>query len=325
MSTGRHGDSDVYQPERMGIGTCRPESAAIDVHQHLWPPQFIEELRRRSQPPMLRGWTLLTAGEAPYEIDPDDHDVPRRQQLDRDCARVLLSMSAPLGVQSLDPAQAQPLLNAWHHGVEELPAPFAGWAAVSETEPDLDGLSSVLKSNLFVGLQVSATALADPAAVESLAPVLRRCEQLDKPVLVHPGPVDPPADPVSRTPSWWPAIVQYPAQLQAAWWAWQVAGPALLPDLRICFVAGAGLAAVHHERFAARSGQPATLDSNVYVETSSYGRQAIDALSRVLGIDALVLGSDRPYATATNPQLGEAAWRAISVTNPTRLLEGITR
>jgi hypothetical protein len=65
------------------------------------------------------------------------------------------------------------------------------------------------------------------------------------------------------------------------------------------------------------------LQKNVYVDTSSYGRQGIDALVRALGLDPIVLGSDRPYAGPTDPQLGEAAWHAISVTNPARLLKGI--
>ena len=118
----------------------------------------------------------------------------------------------------------------------------------------------------------------------------------------------------------------YVAQLHAAWWTWHVAGRSLLPDLRICFAAGAGLAPIQHERLAARGGrltapgQP--LDRGVFVDTSSYGPQAVDALVRVLGIDAIVLGSDRPYADPAALGLGAAADRAITRTNPIRLLEG---
>jgi hypothetical protein len=291
----------------------------IDVHQHLWPAALFEALRARSAAPMLRGWTLYTIGEAPYDIRPADHDVALRTAGKSGRAAVLLSLSTPLGIEAMHPDDAQPLLTAWHDGVRDLPAPFHGWAAVTEREPDLDGLTDLLK-NGFVGLQVSATALSDPAALERLAPALRRCEELDRPALVHPGPVAP----VDGTPPWWPAVVQYPSQLQAAWWAWKTAGPALLPELRICFVAGAGLAPLHHERFAARGGGRSTVDPHVFVDTSSYGRQAIDILSRALGIDPIVLGSDRPYAEPVDPQLGEAALRAIAVTNPRRLLEGVT-
>jgi hypothetical protein len=49
----------------------------------------------------------------------------------------------------------------------------------------------------------------------------------------------------------------------------------------------------------------------------------LDSLIRVLGIDAIVFGSDRPYARPDAPNyFGEAAGRALHVTNPHRLLEG---
>jgi predicted TIM-barrel fold metal-dependent hydrolase len=61
----------------------------------------------------------------------------------------------------------------------------------------------------------------------------------------------------------------------------------------------------------------------MFVETSSYGNRAVDSVLRVLGVDMLVFGSDRPYA---QPQrdfgLGDAARHAIRATNPARLLHG---
>ncbi|UQX88750.1 amidohydrolase [Jatrophihabitans telluris] len=297
--------------------TADRSPARIDVHQHLWPLPFVEALRARTHVPYLRGWTLYTAGEPPYEVDAGAHRAEDRAILDPGVAQILLSLSSPLGIEALPAREAAPLLAAWHDGVLALGQPFGGWAAVSDVEPDLDGLTDHLK-NGFAGLQVSATQLATPSALESLAGVLRRCEELDRPVLVHPGPVAYSAG----CPPWWAAVVQYPAQLQAAWWAWHAAGRSLLPDLRVCFAAGGGLSALHHERFTARGGGAFVPDRGVFVDTSSYGRQGIDHLTRTLGIDPIVLGSDRPYAEPVDPQLGEAAWRAITVTNPQRLLEG---
>ncbi|GAA3417210.1 hypothetical protein GCM10018952_48320 [Streptosporangium vulgare] len=60
----------------------------------------------------------------------------------------------------------------------------------------------------------------------------------------------------------------------------------------------------------------------MFLETSSYGPRAIDAVVRELGVDVVVSGSDQPYATAPDPALGDAAWHAIAVTNPNRLLNG---
>ncbi|MEO6886909.1 MAG: amidohydrolase [Jatrophihabitantaceae bacterium] len=293
----------------------------LDVHQHLWPAPFVEALRRRSAPPMLRGWTLHTAGEPPYEVRPDDHDPVARAELDRAATRVLVSLSSPLGIESLPPAQAQPLLDAWHDGVRALSDPFTGWASLTRDEPDLDGLKQLFADGLC-GVQVPATDLTTPAELEALAPVLRRCEELNRPVLVHPGPVSTPSRTVGEFLPWWPAVVDYPAQLAAAWWSWIAVGRSLVPDLRICFVAGAGLAPLQHERFTARAdGARLVVDPNTFVETSSYRRQGVDGLVRALGIDVIVLGSDRPYAAAElDPHLGAAAIHAIAIDNPIRLL-----
>jgi hypothetical protein len=43
-------------------------------------------------------------------------------------------------------------------------------------------------------------------------------------------------------------------------------------------------------------------------------------LVRVLGVDTLVLGSDRPYGEPLQDLLGAAATHAVRVTNPARLL-----
>jgi hypothetical protein len=290
-----------------------------DVHQHLWPPDFVEALRARTAPPRLREWTLYTEGGSPYRVRAADHDLSARRATDAGAGRILLSMSAPLGVESLPARQAQPLLDAWHRGVLELGRPFAGWASVHRVEPDLDGLDGLFSAG-FAGLQVAASDMSTPTALERLAPVLQRCAELGRPVLVHPGPVL--AD-ESRLPAWWPAVVSYTTQMQAAWWAWQHTGRSLVPELRICFAAGAGLAPVQHERFTVRGGGRLSVDRATFVETSSFGRQGVDALIRALGIDVLVLGSDRPYAEPfSDPHLGEAAQHAIQVTNPNRLLQG---
>lgn len=294
---------------------------ATDVHQHLWPAELVDALRARREPPYLRGWELVLDGEPPYSVAPADHDVERRAGADPTLARVLVSLSSPLGIEDLPPDEAEPLLLAWHKGVTALPAGYGAWAAVTRTDPDLIGLAELLTGD-FDGLQVPATWLASPGGLERLAPVLRVAERSDRPVLVHPGPARRTGAETDGLPGWWPAVVDYVGQLHAAWWSWQVAGRSLLPELRICFVAGAGLAPLHHERHAARGGRSGPLDSRVFVDSSSYARQGLDALIRVLGVDALVLGSDRPYAEPTDPVLGAAMTHALRVANPHRLLTG---
>jgi hypothetical protein len=295
-------------------------SAAIDVHQHLWPPEFVEALRRRTRPPRLKGWDLELVGEPVYEVDPSAHDPITRAELDTACEQVLLGLSSPLGVEELDPREAAPLLDAWHAGVAQLPRPFRAWASVNHVEPDHDLLRSHFDGG-FVGLQIPSTQLQTPRALERCAATLRVCELADKPVLVHAGAVSPDGC-GGELPAWWSPVVEYVRQLHASWWSWQAIGRSLLPTLRICFTAGAGLAPLHHERYAARGGVPVAVDPNTFVDTSTYGPRGLDGLIRVLGIDPIVMGSDRPYAEHVDPQLGAAASHAMRVVNPRRLLEG---
>jgi predicted TIM-barrel fold metal-dependent hydrolase len=294
--------------------------AQIDVHQHLWPPGFIEALRRRTSAPRLAGWTLLLDGEPPYQVDPRAHDVGARGALEdtNGADVVVLGISSPLGIEDLPVESATPLLDAWHDGIADLPTRYRGWASVTRRDPDLEGLKRLLAKG-FSGLQLPATWLSTPAGLETVAPILDVVERADRPVLVHPG-ASLEAD--RNLPAWWSAVVDYPAQLQAAWWSWAAAGRALFPRLRICFAAGAGLAPVHHERFSARGGGRLHVDPLTFADTSSYSRQGLDSLVRVLGMDQLVLGSDRPYAEPTDPGLGAAARNAFRSVNPLRLLEG---
>ena len=298
--------------------------ATVDVHQHLWPDELVDRLRARTQAPYLRGWTLHTVGEPVHDVDPARHDVRRRLEEDHEdeVDVACLSLSAPLGIEGLARPQAAALLDSWHAGVRALPSHFRAWASVPLVEPDLDDLAALLVDPRFVGVQVPATDLLSPSAWQRAGGVLRVAELARKPVLVHPGPEA--SRPLSgRVPDWWAPVVGYVGQLQAAWWGWQAArGRGLFPDLRLVFAAGAGLAPVHHERQVARGGDHSRIDREVFVDTSSYGPQALDALARVLGIDVLVLGSDRPYADPLRHLMGDAATHAFRVANPARLLTG---
>ena len=296
----------------------------IDCHQHLWPPRLLDALRRRTAYPYLRDWTLHLPGEPPYAVDPGAHDVGRRRarELAEGREQVLVSLSSPLGVEHLSADEGAELIDIWHESALELPEPFRVWAAASVTEPDPGALSKVLGQDRIAGLQLPATALGDPAGLARMAPLLDEAERAGKPVLVHPGPA--PACPPGL-PSWWPALVPYVSQLHQSWTAWHVAGRHRHPGLRIAFVALAGLAPLHHERLAARGGALGPLDPYVYYETSSYGTRAIDALVRVVGVDPIVHGSDRPYAEPLDPGLGAAFTHAVFTANPRHLLTGEPR
>jgi predicted TIM-barrel fold metal-dependent hydrolase len=292
----------------------------VDIHQHLWPEPLLEALSRRSERPCIRrgreGWTLRIDGEAEAPLDLADHDPDRRAALaDADGIDLaLVALSPPLGIEALPRAQAEPLLRAYHDGVAELPGRFGAWAAL---EPDPDALSRRLDQG-FVGVCVPADALDGPEGLTRLGPVLETLERRGAPVLIHPGPAA--GRPTARPP-WWQGMTGYVAAMQRAWHAFAVWGRAAHPRLRACFAMLAGLAPLHRERLLARGGSPVS-DPDVFLDTSSYGPRAVDAVLREVGVDRLVHGSDRPVIAAADLGLGDAVEVALRERNPARLLGG---
>ncbi|MEW1841429.1 amidohydrolase [Nonomuraea angiospora] len=278
---------------------------SIDVHQHVWTRPLVDALRARSSPPHVDGWTLHLDDEPPYEIDPED--LEHRDTTGLELA--LVSPSSPLGVEFLPPEESWPVIDAYHDGALALGEPFGAWASTCLSRPDPERLARDLGRGL-AGLQLPATAVPDDRLLEVLT-------DLDLPLFVHPGP----AARTPGTPPWWPAVVPYVQQMHAAWHYFHAVVRPRHPRLRVCFALLAGLAPLHSERLIARGGGSRGLvDPNFFVETSSYGPRAIDAIVRELGIDVVVNGSDAPYATAPEPGLGAAAGHAIRVSNPRRLL-----
>ena len=307
----------------------------IDVHQHLWPEPLIGLLARRSEAPRVRrhgdGWYIETPGEPEWKFDPSDHDPVRRADLVRadglDLACVALS--SPLGIEALPPAEAQPLLDAWHEGAAAFPAGLRAWAAPSLEAPDPVALGELLDTG-FVGMCLPAEALSGAAGMERCGPLLELLGDRGAPLFVHPGPAPgtPHRAPSSGSspaggapvPCWWPALTRYVAAMNMAWHAFAAFGPPH-PRLRVCFAMLAGLAPLHRERLVARGGSSAPADMpEVFFDTSSYGPRAIDAMIRALGVDSLVYGSDRPVVVPAEPELGEAVRAAKLSRNPARLL-----
>ena len=60
----------------------------------------------------------------------------------------------------------------------------------------------------------------------------------------------------------------------------------------------------------------------MFLDVSSYGDRAVDAVVREIGVDQLVFGSDRPVIAPRELSLGDAVRAAIRERNPERLLSG---
>ncbi len=190
-----------------------------------------------------------------------------------------------------------------------------------------DGVGNVvigLSSPLGIEYLMPEDAVPLLDAYHDGSPLLDVLAERDLPLFIHPGPA---AGANAAGPAWWAALVPYVQQLHAAWFAFRAYGRPAYPRLRVCFTALAGLGPLHGERLAARGGADplarGAVDPRMFVETSSYGNRAVDSVLRVLGVDMLVFGSDRPYAQPhPDSGLGDAARHAIRATNPARLLHG---
>lgn len=285
---------------------------AVDFHQHLWPEPLVELLARRRQPPRLRGSVLELAGERASEIDLDAHDLGARLALLDRCELdvAVISLQPTLGIDDLPDDEAAELVAAYERGILELSAASEGRLVPLAADSGVDE---------FAGTCVGAPELLD---LDRLAPRLDELEQRGAFLFVHPGRASPPAG----APAWWPAVVDYTAQMQAAYAVWLAEGAERWPNLQVVFAILAGGGPFHIERLQSRgiSGRE-LLHDNVYFETASYGHRALDLCLATFGVGQLLYGSDTPVIDP-EPTLdavrafGDAVTDALCNRNPTRLL-----
>jgi hypothetical protein len=293
-----------------------------DVHQHLLPEDLIAALTRRSQAPRItkdsHGYTLHVAGERASPLDLKDHDPETRSSLDN-LDRVVIALSSALGIEGLQPEEAEPLLDHFNRGVLELGAPFALWGAVGIDAPRPEAVADLLDAGA-VGVSLPAAAVADRRGLRHVAPLLDRLETRGATLFVHPCPAPwrSAAAAERSIPPWWAALTTYVADMSAAWHAFAVWGRPCHPRLRVVYAMLAGGAALHAERLLARGGPGAAIhDPLAWFDVSSYGPLTLDAMIRMVGVDRLLYGSDRPVAAPPAlGALGDTVEHALTVTNP---------
>ena len=285
------------------VGKLYNSLVRLDVHQHLWTAPLVEALERRTQLPFVRRdgrqFVVYVAGEAPSTVDLAG-ELPERRiaLLERDgIDAALIAISSPLGIEALPREQAQELIDAHIAGLQAIGTPFGIWGPLA-----LDGICAAdvdaILARGCVGVSLPAGALAPPYALEGLADVLARIEQLGIPLFIHPGPGvgERPPETSLNDPLWWPALTQYVSQMQAAWLSLQSVARRAYPHLRVVFAMLAGCAPLLTERLIARGGPrlEGTDQLPYYYDTSSYGPVAIDAMAQRVGLGQLLYGSDRP-------------------------------
>ena len=281
---------------------------SYDVHQHLWPEGLVSALSRRRHPPRLRK-NRLEVGEGSFPFDPREHDLDARLALlDRDGVdAALVSLQPTLGADAVPE-----LVEAYHDGIAELVAASRGRFLALATGSVREG---------FVGTTVAGRALAD--GLDGLAPLLDELDASGRILFVHPGPTPP----AGRLPGWWNAVVAYTAEMQAAYLTWLANGLERHPGLRVVFAILAGGAPIQLERLSSRGVRTRTaLSPNVFLDTASYGRRALELSLATYGVRQLVYGSDSP-AIDSRPTLraladfGDAVADAVRKENPSLLLE----
>lgn len=284
----------------------------FDMHQHLWPEQLVAALSRRRSPPRLRGSVLELARQGSFELDLKEYGVEARvRALDRDeIDTAVVSLAPSLELEELALEEAEPLFAAYHEGILEVAA---------QVRPRIRPLAAARVLDGFDGSTVGAAALLD---LHRLSPLLDELARRGGMLFVHPGPCDRRAG----APRWWSAVVDYTAQMQAAYAVWVAEGAERWPQIPVVFAFLAGGGPFHVERLRSRGFdiRQAPL-ANVYLETASYGRRALELCLATFGVRQLLYGSDSPIIDP-RPTLrdvrgfGPALADAICRDNPTRLL-----
>jgi hypothetical protein len=285
----------------------------VDMHQHFWPEAFVEALSCRQRPPCLRGSTLELAGERAASIDVRAHDLDARLTLLDRCGIdvAVVSLQPTLGIAALPDDERDELVAAYEDGMLDL---VAGSAR-------LVPLAAGRRREGFVGTCVGAPELL---ALDRVAPVLDELAWSGDFVFVHPAQASSAS--TGSFPEWWPAVVDYTAQMQAAYAAWLAVGAERWPDLKIVFAFLAGGGPFQLERLRSRGvGGRDVLHENVFFETSSYGRRALELCLSTFGVGQLVFGSDAPVIDPTLTLdavriFGDAVVDALCEQNPSRLL-----
>jgi hypothetical protein len=283
-----------------------------DVHQHLWPEAFVAALSARTRPPRLAGRDLYLDGEPVWPLNLEVNELEARLALlDRwEIDRAVVSLQPTVGLGRLPADEADDLAGIWEAGILELAGASRGRIVPLAARTPAEG---------FAGLCLAASDLLDLDAIEPRLEALVRSGGF---LFVHPSSGNAPAG----APDWWTAIVDYTAQMQAAYASWLAAGAARWPELDIVFAILAGGAPIQLERMAARGhDERGAMLPHVWFDTATYGRRAMDLVLSTFGFERMIFGSDIPVVDPgpgieAVRSFGDAVATAVFSANPHQLL-----
>ena len=284
----------------------------FDLHQHLWPPSFIEALRERTSAPHLDEGDELVTREGRFPVALRAHELETRvRSLDRDGIDVgVISLQPSLGLAQLEAEECRQLEEAWCAGAREL-VESSGGRLRAFSPRVLDG---------FAGVSVGSGTFAD---FDAATPLLDAVSGAGLLLFVHPEAA---AEPDPTRPEWWEWVVGYPSRMQEAYLSWLAFGRERWPTLRVLFAILAGGGPFQLERLARQGVEVrSALDPNTFFDVSTHGRRAIELCIETFGVGQLVYGSDTPVVDP-KPTLdavrgfGDAVTHVLQRDTPERLL-----
>lgn len=296
------------------------ESMIIDVHAHLYPRAFMEEVAAHGP----RHGVGLTADDPPFlrfegipfwRYTPAFHEPGLRlEQMDgAGVDRQVLSLGPPLTAWA-PPELALRLCRIWNDEIAKVvrlhPDRFLGFAAlplqsVAHALPELDrAVDNLGLAGVAIGTNIQGLQLDHP----SLLPFYERAQARDVPIFIH--PINPPGH---------PGLHDYRLDLAVGFpFETTIAAARLVysgvlegfPRLRICLAHLGGALPALRERIAIgyRVGRehfgaafpatqsPETAIERFWFDILSYYEPALLAGVACVGADRLVLGSDAPFA-----------------------------
>ena len=222
----------------------------------------------------------------------------------------VVSLQPTLGLEALAADERERLERIWEDGVLELAAAVARPDRPSRREPAAGrdspaSRSAPTRSTTSTRWRPCSTRCAAPASSSSIRS------------RVVPYPVRPPGGPRSSTTR---------RRCSAPTSRGSRVGRAAGPTSAIVFAILAGGAPIQLERLASRGVDVRTvLYPNVFFDTSSYGRRALEVCVETFGVEQLVHGSDAPVidpgvTLRAIRGFGESVEKLVTVDNPNRLL-----
>lgn len=244
--------------------------------------------------------------EGTFAVDFRDHDLSRRLELlDRHGIDAALVSLPP----TMEVDGHEELVDAYHASILEV---------ARESRDRLRPLAYDECRDGFAGACISGAAL-----IEGVEPLLAKLEDAGQMLFVHPGP---PARLPAEAPAWWAAVADYTTQMQTAYLVWMTRDAVHHPKLPVVFAILAGGGPIQLERLRSRGVDvESTPRANVFLDTASYGRRALELCLASPAAGRLVFGSDAPVldpgpGLQTLAEFGDAVVESVCSENPARVL-----